>query len=337
MGNKTGKTWRLTSAFHFARLFVHKFQHERIFRQSASLTFITLLGFVPFLIFLLFFLPNLSFLHLETHFVHALKGVFLPESAAQISEYIEDLAERKIQFNLFSFVILLLSSYSLFRVIKDSFDHILNAHYEQKHSLLRDVSQFFGMSILGSILILIILSATSQPLLFHLFGSPLLRGVSLFFTPFLLLFFVFTLGFFFIPSAKVKSRSIIAAAALTSITWMMFKSLFDWYVLHLTNIELIFGFLASIPVFLFWIYCNWIIVLSGVILVALLEARVEHALPQSPDIMRVTIEWAGPGKPLQEINSGKILRDDLAAVLKEVLTDEKTEAAVPPPEKEPNR
>ncbi len=89
------------------KAFATKFKEQGVYKESAALTFVTLLGFIPFIIFLIFFLPELPFLKEGSQFSDLLIGIFLPESAAQISEYISQLANQRITFNLFSFVILL--------------------------------------------------------------------------------------------------------------------------------------------------------------------------------------------------------------------------------------
>ena len=244
----------LKEFYNLIKRFHRKFKKDRIFNQSAALTYITLLGFIPFIIFTIFFLPNLPFLKLESQFSDIVKSIFVPDSANQIYEYISQLANQKISFNLFSFVILMLTSYSLFKIINDTFDNILNAHETGKRNFFTDIVRFIGMTVFGSILILILLSASSLPLISKIFDIPFLQGIFLYITPFFLLFLVFTLGFFYIPTVKVARRSIFIGAAISASVWILFKSFFNWYIYNLTNTKLIFGYLASIPIFLFWIY-----------------------------------------------------------------------------------
>ncbi|MBN1327235.1 MAG: YihY/virulence factor BrkB family protein, partial [Candidatus Cloacimonetes bacterium] len=148
----------------FIKDFVFKFQQEGIFKESAALTFVTLLGFVPFMIFIFFLLPELPFLKIQNQFKDLLISIFLPSSAEQISAYITQIINKKISFNLFNFVILIITSFSLFKIINDSFDNILNVHELRKQDFLTNFVKFLGMTIFGGLLILILLSATSIPL-----------------------------------------------------------------------------------------------------------------------------------------------------------------------------
>ncbi len=313
--------------FQFLKAFRIKFKKEGIYRESAALTFVTLMGFIPFIIFLLFFLPELPFLKLETHLSDILISIFLPESAEQISIFIKEIANQKISFNLFSFIVLLITSYSLFKIINDSFDNILNVHETRKRGLLFNFIKFMGMTVFGSLLILLLLSTTSIPIVTKFTKLPYLQSILLYFTPFFILFIIFSLGFSFIPTVRVKSRSIFIGSAVAATFWIIFKSIFNWYIFTFTNTKLIFGILASIPIFFFWIYANWIIMLCGVIIVSILEGR--HNIVQlkqnDMDTIKLTFEKQVHSKNHCGFKQTTISKDELTGLLKEFLQDEEKE------------
>jgi membrane protein len=305
----------------FCVTFAKKFQAEKVFSLSASLTYVTLLGFIPFIIFLLFFLPQLSFLRIEENLQNMVKTIFVPESAEQVYNYIAQLTSQNITFNLFSFIILLFTSYSLFKIINDTFDNILNVHELRKRGFLGDLTKFFGMSIFGSLLIMILFSASSLPVFSKFISLPFLQGISLYLTPFVILLIIFSLGFFLIPTIKLRKRSILIGAAISSIVWIIFKSIFNWYIITFTNIELIFGVLASVPVFLFWIYSNWIIILSGVIIVSILENRHEKVTlkPENQPRVRITFEKVIDEDTMNHICTSTMELDQLREILHDIL------------------
>jgi len=307
--------------FEFIKKFWKKYNEEKISGQSATLTFVTLLGFIPFIIFILFFLPELSFLKLETHFKEAIIANFVPSSAEQIYEYIAQIAKQKIQFNLFSFIVLLITSYSLFKVINDTFDNILNAHEFKKTNIFFSLIKFFGMTIFGSLLILILLSVTSLPIVSKFLNVSFMQALALYITPLVLLFIIFTIGFYYIPSIKVRNRSVVIGAAISSLIWIVFKSIFNWYIINFTNTQLIFGVLASIPVFLFWIYANWIIILSGVIIVAILENRYlkPSNIEEARQTVKISFERILKSGITEEITSNTLKTKEIKQILSEIL------------------
>jgi len=318
----------INKIFTFLKIFWKKYNEDKIFKESAALTYVTLLGFIPFIIFLLFFLPDLSFMKMEDQISKLALSIFVPESAEMIFEYISQIASKRIPFNLISFFILLGTSYSLFQIINSSFDNILNAKEVKSKKFLTEITRFFGMTIFGSVIILALLSAISLPIASKFLKMHFLQNLSLYFTPFLILFIIFTLGFFYIPTVKVKKRSIVIGAAISAIVWILFKSFFNWYIATLTNIELIFGVLGAVPIFLIWIYTNWIIMLSGVVIVSILEGR--HQRPESlqndSEYLKISIERTIPLKSKHKKMKTKLSKDDLKEILQELIETPKEDS-----------
>ncbi|MCF7911737.1 MAG: YihY family inner membrane protein [Candidatus Cloacimonetes bacterium] len=307
----------------FLSLFGKKFLKDRVFNQSASLTFVTLLGFVPFLIFLFFLIPELPFASgqsLETFLI----SIFVPDSAQQIGEYIAKITTQKISFNLFSFMLLIFTSYSLFRIINDTFDTILGAASQKNKNFFGDIIKFFGMCVGGVLLLLILISTSSVPILLKFIEIPFLQGILTYISPFLIMFVIFTLGFFFIPTVKIRYSSIFIGAGTSALIWIIFKYAFDWYIYNLTNMQIIFGVVSFVPIYLFWIYANWVIILSGVVLVAILDGRLqinESLLPNTQKI-RIIIEKEVNQDEVKTLTDAIATPQDLQKALATFLKDE---------------
>ena len=313
----------LKNTLKYLKIFWKKYNEDKIFKESAALTYVTLLGFIPFIIFLLFFLPNLPFVELEDQISEVTKSIFVPESAQVIFDYISQITSKRIPFNLISFFILLFTSYSLFQIINSSFDNILNAREIKSKDILTEITRFFGMTIFGSVIILALLSAISLPIASKFLEMPFLQNLSLYITPFLILFIIFTLGFFYIPTVRVKKRSIVIGAAASAAVWIIFKSFFNWYIATLTNIELIFGVLGAIPIFLIWIYTNWVIMLSGVVIVSILEGRHirTESLQGEQEHIKISIERTLPHSSKRRKIKTSFSRSDLKEILQELLQE----------------
>ena len=218
----------------------------------------------------------------------------------------------------------MLTSYSLFKIINDSFDNILNVHEKRKRGVIYNFIKFLGMTIFGSLLILLLLSATSISIVSKFFDVSFLQNLLLYVTPFVILFIIFSLGFAFIPTIRIKSNSVFIGSAVASIVWIIFKSIFNWYISTLTNTEIIFGYFASIPIFFFWIYANWIIMLCGVIIVSILEGK--HNLgeiKQNTNTMKITIEQTVNGKNFGSFSKINFSKTDLKKIIKEIVEEEK--------------
>ena len=238
--NNFGKNLKMGKLFSFMKVFFSTFKYQRILEESATLTFVTLMGFIPFAIFIIFLIPELPFIKFEGQLQTILIKNFLPESVDQISNYIIELLNQRASFSLFNFLMLLITSYSLFQTISGTFDKILNVHELREKDILYNIVKFLGMIVLGFILLLILFSATSLPIISNLFNIGFLQHIMYKIVPIFLLFFFILFVYFFIPTIKIKRFSLIIGAAGSSIIWITIKFFFEIYINNLTNMKVIY-------------------------------------------------------------------------------------------------
>jgi membrane protein len=101
---------------------------------------------------------------------------------------------------------------------------------------------------------------------------------------FLLYWLVFALLFVLVPNRRVQIRYAAIGAPLSAILFSLAKAGFVAYVSN-TSYKVIYGALATIPLFLFWLYLVWAIILLGASLAASLTtfsdfSRHESAWPR---------------------------------------------------------
>ncbi len=315
----------IIKAWNFLKELYSRYTEEKIFKESAALTFITVLGFVPFISFLLFLLPDIPFLNFQSNLEKILITVFLPQSAEQISNYMSELVAKKVSFNIVSMIAMIITSYSLFKVINDAFDKILYIHKRKKEDIISSLMKFFGTIIFGFLIILLLFSATSLPFVSSLIHLKFLKAIATVILPVLLLFTILTVIFLFVPSHKLKPRSLIIGAACSTFAWTIVRSLFTFYVENLTSMKSLYGVLASFPIFLFWIYLNWIIVLGGVIIISILEKRYRPTgkLVNKSGKLRLVIEKSIDRDEYEKVELEHVDEDKLALVLKNIFHDER--------------
>ncbi len=304
----------------FLKLFYLKAMQEGILKEAAALTYITLLGFVPFLILIVFLIPKISFLLTQTNI--KLYENFMPVSTGEVGSLLSQLISQQASFNIFSLIVALITSYSLFKVIRDTFDRILAMEYQQPKNLLAQLLKFLGTIIFGFLIILMLFSSSSLPIISSLLNFPLFRKQLVFLLPFILEFLALVFLYMILPSIKISRKALYRGAFWTTLVWVLAKSLFDLYIYNLTNIEMVYGVLKSLPIFLFWIYFNWVIILGGVVLVSILEHK-EKALDtvSKKHYVRVTLEMYTDRKMDKEMVT--LLHKEKLPELVETLTGEK--------------
>lgn len=262
---------RIKSFFLFLYKAFKRFEQDEIFKEAAALTYMTLLGSVPFLMLVFFILPDLPGFDLKSYLSELLVSVMLPDSAAKGGAYLTKLLNQNVPSNIFNVALLTLTSFGLFRFISGSFDRILTVDKGDKDGIFVKFGKFLMMIFFGFLFTIIILSSTSVAVLSQLLHLPIISNVSFIVIPFLIFFIINAFIYFFATSVKIKFRSLITGTLIASGIWSIAKLGFDFYIVNLTNINLVYGVIATIPIILFWIYLNWIIIIFGVELIAFYE------------------------------------------------------------------
>jgi membrane protein len=81
--------------------------------------------------------------------------------------------------------------------------------------------------------------------------------------PFLIDLAAFAALYYLVPKAPVHFSSAMFGAVLSSILFGLLKWGFAVYILRFSSYGRVYGAVATIPVFLFWLYLAWTIVLFG--------------------------------------------------------------------------
>ena len=255
----------------FVKEFNKIFNEEKILREASSLTFVSMMGIIPFTLFLITFFPNIPPLNLIDQLKPLLMSILLPESAELVSGYLDQLFEHKASLNVFNIVILITASYSLLNSINNSFDSILKIDQRSQKRTIGTIMKMFGMVMVGFFVFALLIGTSSLPYFKSFITINFVRHFTNYLLPLLFWFLLANFAYYFIPNAKIKHRNIWIAATCSALVWFVVKLGFDFYIINMTQMKQVYGILSSFPIFLFWIYLNWIFVLSGVIIMAILN------------------------------------------------------------------
>ncbi|MEN6445605.1 MAG: YihY family inner membrane protein [Candidatus Cloacimonas sp.] len=312
----------LKNVWQFLKDFYQRFMNEGILKESASLTYITILGFVPFINFLVLLAPDLPFLNLRDKFREIVVQNFIPSSANAIISFLDKLIMPKVGFNIFNFVILLISSYSLFTVIRSTFDRILSMQLKTSLDTITQLVKFFGTIVFGLLIIVLLFSSSSLPIISRLLNSAVLQWVMVV-VPFVLQFLAIMFLYMLLPSVRIQRGALFRGAFWTTVIWVIGKSAFDFYIYNLTNYQALYGVMAVLPIFLMWIYINWAIILGGMVLVSVIEnKKTGNFLTKEPhNAVRITMELF-TNKKINQRLEGLLDKKDLQKMVDTLNEDE---------------
>jgi membrane protein len=106
------------------------------------------------------------------------------------------------------------------------------------------------------------------PVLFHSYLGNLFTTSSIF-----LITILFYLMYVYFPARRVSKKEGIIGAFFSTILWVFTSYLYGLYVKYAVSLSKIYGSLIAFPLFLIWIFINWLVFLIGAELVVLLEQK----------------------------------------------------------------
>lgn len=113
-------------------------------------------------------------------------------------------------------------------------------------------------------------------------------------TSWLVLFAIFSL----MPNAFVQRRAAAIGSFVAAVLWLVGKEAFGYYVLNANTLTSLYGALALVPLFLFWIYITWLVVLFGLELTYTIQnmkgRKFKHVSEKTPEQVLLDATWLIP-------------------------------------------
>ena len=268
-----------SSAF---RLFVDalkKFNEDHCFLLSSGIAFALLLCIIPLLLLALALIGTYLFSDQEVlnHISEYLKDMF-PSLDPRIRKSILKIVQDRRIVGILGIGGLLWTSTWVFGFLGSALNIIFRV--KKGRGLLRGKAVDLFMLFLAGTLLLISMALSSVITLFqgYLFKFPLDIGfifqpILKYLIPFLLTFCMFFLIYRIAPHKRIHSVIALKATFVASMLWEVAKQLFGWYILHLGRFSVLYGSLATLAIFLLWIYYTSAIFLLGGEIASLLEQR----------------------------------------------------------------
>ena len=255
---------RIKYILAFISFVFNRYGQNRCSSIAAELTVTSLLALVPLtaVVFaLLAFIP--SFQELGEQLQTIIFQYFVPSTGETVQSYINEFVGKAKGLSGVGTLMLFVTALLLMRTIDTSFNKIW--HVKTNKSLVRTLLVYWAVLTLGPVLLGSSLLITS-----YVKSLPFISSVvtdygqwMTLWLPFLMACLAFSVMFYVIPNRKIPVSHAFGAGFLTAGFFEVAKWCFGVFVSSFSTYQLIFGALASVPLFLIWIYLSWAIVLLG--------------------------------------------------------------------------
>ncbi len=241
---------------------------DRILLSAGSLAFETLLSIVPLFAVVMSTLQLFPFFSSFKRYI----GDFLfqnfpaPQSAL-LKEYLWLFIDKATTVSTLGGIFLVIIALLLIATVDHTLNDIWEVHAPRKP--IQGFTLYWTVLTLGPVFIGTSLAASSYVWFAVFTEGPLLemktRLLSL--LPFINSIVAFTLLYLVVPNRRVRFDHALSGGLLVALLFEIAKRWFTFYVSNFATFEHIYGAVSVVPMLFFWIYLEWVVVLTGAELV----------------------------------------------------------------------
>jgi len=251
------------------RLANHVWRHfgeDRLFDEAASLSYTSLLSMVP-LLAVVFGVASAFpvFQQWSDQLQTFVFENFVPASGEQVQVYLEGFLASVGKLTLPGMLVLILTALLLMVRIERAFNLVWRV--PTARSIRNRVIMYWAVLTLGPLALGAAIALSAQPVFEQVaMGASSNSGwrvVGIF----SLSWIAFTLMFLLVPNRSVPVTHALVGAFLSALLFGLAKKAFVAFVAN-ASFNVLYGTLAAIPIFLFWLYLVWIVILLGASLAA---------------------------------------------------------------------
>ena len=253
----------------FVKLVLQQFLAHRDDRSAAALTFTTLLSLVPLMtVSLAIFYAFPAAEQVNAVLRDFLFQNFMPTAGEVLQQHLDAFINKASSLSGTSFAALIVVAL----LLMSNIDQSLNTIWEvrAKRGFVSKFLIYWAVLTLGPLLITASVLATSKlVILAGMEHAPWWEGL-LKLAPVSSSVLAFTLIYGLVPNVRVRFSHALAGGIIAALLFELAKRLFAIYIQAFPTYEAIYGALATVPIFLLWLYLTWTVVLIG--------AEVAHGL-----------------------------------------------------------
>lgn len=259
--------------------------------HAASIAYYALLSLFPFILLMLSLLGSVTADLADRDKVVAFAFEYFPRQFEFITGQLDAFRASTVQLGIGGFLALTWASLGFFNAVTSAVNHAWGVDQQRSFLKHRLVGFLMLLSAGGVLLLAIVIMSAAKVAQSAWFGQldydlPLLEwfsGVAGNQLATALLVCCVALVFYFIPNTKVRFRDVWPGAIVVGLLWRGALSAFSWYARDLARWNVIHGSVATVVVFLLWIYVCAVILLYGVEMTAVYARLQDQAAAAAPD------------------------------------------------------
>ena len=265
------------SIFKIAKTVLSRFRKDECLRIAASLSYTTALSLVPLLaISFAIFAAFPTFEGVQQQLQNYVFDNFVPSAGEVVATYLNSFTEKTGKMTAVGIVGLGLTAIMLLATIESALNRIF--HVQAIRSVASRLLMFWALLTMGPLMIGASLSLSTY--FFALtawfdviptvgFGT----SIGSWILPNIIMMAALSFIYIFVPNRNISWINGLIGAFVAVVLFATLKKLFGLFISNFPSYETIYGVLATIPIFMIWMFLTWAVVLLGAILTAALEDK----------------------------------------------------------------
>ncbi len=271
---------------------VGEFYNSEGLTHAAAIAYYALLSLFPFLLLVLSILGSVTADPNDRDAVVRFVFRYFPRQFDFMTGQLDAFRGRTFQLGVGGLLALTWASLGVFGAISSAIDHAWGVE-RRRSFLMHRLMSFLMMVSAGAIFIVaLILASVARVAETNFFWQLVersswliwLSAVTADYGATVLLILCVGLLFYFIPNTEMRFRWVWPGAIVTGLAWRGALAGFSWYARDLAAWNAVHGSIATVVVFLFWVYVEAVILLYGVEMTAA-YARLQAAAVKHPELI----------------------------------------------------
>ena len=250
----------------FWHFFWKQFFAANCMQSSAALAYTTLLSLVPLMV------VSFSVFSAFPVFENASGQIqdfvfenFVPASGAIVQEHLSSFVSKAKRLTGTGIFFLMVTAIMMMSTIEKSLNNIWRL--SQHRNLLNKFIIYWAVLTLGPLFMGVGIAITSYVVSLPLLAEPAVligKRMGLLKTiPFVMETLAFTFLYLLVPVTRVQFTHAVVGGLVAASLFELAKFGFTLYITNFPTYQTIYGALASVPIFLVWVYLSWTIALIG--------------------------------------------------------------------------
>ena len=257
-----------TNLKNFTVEVARRYRDDETSLAASSLAYTALLSLVPFMsVLITVFSAMPLFEEASQQLQDFIFKNFVPTTGEVIQKYIGQFVDKALGLTVTMFLAVFVTSILMMHTMEKALNRIFDSkstgRFKQK------LMMYWAVLTMGPLLVGGGIALSSFVFKYSAFAS--MKGFLVEALPVLSSTIAFFLIYLVVPNRKVKWKNAILGALFSAVCFELAKKGFALYVTSIPSYQKVYGTLATIPLFLIWMFLSWNIILIGGTITATLE------------------------------------------------------------------